>query len=53
LININKVTGSKLLTWKRMRLVFGDEVGTDQGAGGEECGLPLHFADCGRGEAFE
>ena len=36
-----------------MCLVFGDEVGADQGAGGEECGLPLHFEDCGWGEAFE
>ena len=36
-----------------MCLVFGVEVAADQGAGGEECGLPLHFEDCGWGEAFE
>jgi len=36
-----------------MCLVLGDEVGADQGAGGEECSLPLHFEDGGWGEAFE
>jgi hypothetical protein len=35
-----------------MWIVLGDEVGADQGAGGEECCIPLHFEDCGWGNAF-
>jgi hypothetical protein len=51
--HLNKVTGSKLLTEVDWCLAFGDEVGADQGAGGADGSVPLHFADGGWGEVVE
>jgi hypothetical protein len=51
--DLNKVTGSKLLTEVDGCLAFGDEVGADQGAGGADGSVPLHFADGGWGEVVE
>jgi hypothetical protein len=51
--DLNKVTGSKLLTEVDWCLALGDEVGADQGAGGADGSVPLHFADGGWGEALE
>jgi hypothetical protein len=51
--HLNKVTGSKLLTEVDGCLAFGDEVGADQGAGGADGSVPLHFADGGWGEVVE
>jgi hypothetical protein len=51
--HLNKVTGSKLLTEMDGCLAFGDEVGADQGAGGADGSVPLHFADGGWGEVVE
>jgi hypothetical protein len=52
-IHLNKVTGSKLLTGRRLGLAFGHEAGADQGAGGADGCVSLHFADGGRGEVVE
>jgi hypothetical protein len=51
--HLNKVTGSKLLTEVDWCLAFGHEVGADQGAGGADGSVPLHFADGGWGEVVE
>jgi hypothetical protein len=51
--DLNKVTGSKLLTGRGLSLAFGHEVGADQGAGGADGSVPLHFADGGWGEVVE
>jgi hypothetical protein len=51
--HLNKVTGSILLTGMGWRLVLNHEVGADQGAGGQDFCVPLHFADGGWGEALE